>query len=126
LTACSKVDGDFTDRSAGGSHLNPTYIDNPQYKIEISAVPYKGSGQTAIVRLNLSSNDASMPLGIEMARSDGKRVTESVAEMLRMAHPLAKFAVDTQRREARNILAGSDGYRRGTTQIEIEKVSSKR
>ena len=81
-TTWSKVDGSFADRSAGGSHLHPTYMDNPQYKIEISAIPGKGSDQTAIIRLNLSSDNASMPLGVELARFNGKRVTELVVNNL--------------------------------------------
>jgi hypothetical protein len=101
-------------------------MDNPQYKMDISAILGKGSGQTAIVRLNLSSDNTSMPLGIELARSDGKRVTESVANILRMSNSLADLVRGAERREARNFLAGSNGYRRGATQIETEKVTCKR
>lgn len=65
-------------QSAGGASSYPTYMNNPQYALEIKSLAGRGADQEALLRLTATCGSARLPIGGKVAWSDGKRVTESV------------------------------------------------
>jgi hypothetical protein len=53
----------------------PTFMNNPQYKLEIRPSIDRGNKQEAILRIALSSSNRKLPLDIKLMR-DGKRKIE--------------------------------------------------
>ncbi|CAE6506015.1 unnamed protein product [Rhizoctonia solani] len=68
--------GTFTSKSAGGNASLPTFMNNPQYNLQIGGIT-KGSRAQVPVKLTIEGA-RTLPLNIKLVWSGGKRVSEFV------------------------------------------------
>jgi hypothetical protein len=72
-----KINSSFRGKTAGGSAKWPTFMHNPQYSLDIRALPTSAAKQAASLRLT-AIGPQSIPLNVKIVRARGNRVTEYV------------------------------------------------
>ncbi|KAI5480067.1 calcium-dependent cysteine-type endopeptidase [Pseudohyphozyma bogoriensis] len=71
----TKLAGRWTERSAGGNHTCPTFMNNPQYRVVLSAAV--GGTADALADLNVVCEaEKEMPVNVKLVRMRGERVSE--------------------------------------------------
>ncbi|KAJ9091431.1 hypothetical protein QFC21_007221 [Naganishia friedmannii] len=70
------VDVDFSGRTAGGNPSYPTFMYNPQYRVDIKpAISERAEGSTANVKCQLVGDDQTS-YNVKLVWNEGKRVTD--------------------------------------------------
>lgn len=78
LLSYPQFTGSLTSRSSGGNHTYPTFMTNPQYRLQLRPnLTGEGSDKNDRTRVCISAKGPrDLPLNVKVIWSDGQRVTE--------------------------------------------------
>jgi hypothetical protein len=116
-----QVSGRWTEKSSGGNHSLPTFMNNPQYRLELTPPPSTSSD--AFVDLVVSvETEKEVPINVKLVRMHGERVFELVVACVPVTFGWLTDERDSL--EERDVVAGTATYCYGRDSLHVDDLRS--